>query len=209
MGFYPIFLDLSQRRCVVIGGGAVAERRIGGLLAAGAKVTVISPVITATLKKLAAHGELNHVGRAYATGDLADYDLVFAATDDGAVNEAVFSEARSRALWVNAADDPEYCDFILPAVIRRGELSVAISTGGTSPAATRMIREELENYFTAEYARLVQIAGEVRRELRERSTVVSPRVWNEALTGEFRRLLKEDQNGPAKELLLKTLGADS
>ena len=208
MGFYPIFVDLSRRRCVVIGGGPVAERRIGGLLAAGASVTVISPVITATLKNLAAHGKLRHLARVYATGDLADYDLVFVATDDRVVNEAVFSEAQSRALWVNSADDPEYCDFILPAVIRRGELSVAISTGGMSPATTRAVREELEKYFTAEYARLVQIAGEVRRELREKSIVVSPRDWNEALTGEFRRLLKEDQTGPAKELLLKTLGAD-
>jgi siroheme synthase-like protein len=207
MGFYPIFLELSRRRCVVVGGGPVAERRIGGLLAAGAKVTVISPVITGTLAKLADQGVVRHVARAYAAGDLADYDLVFAATDVRAVNEAVFSEARSRAIWVNCADDPEYCDFILPAVIHRGELSVAVSTGGTSPATTRAIREELENYFTAEYARLVHLAGVVRRELREKSIVVSPCVWNEALTGEIRRLLKEDQIGMAKELLLKTLGA--
>jgi precorrin-2 dehydrogenase/sirohydrochlorin ferrochelatase len=156
---------------------------------------------------LADQGVVRHVARAYAAGDLADYDLVFAATDVRAVNEAVFSEARSRAIWVNCADDPEYCDFILPAVIHRGELSVAVSTGGTSPATTRAIREELENYFTAEYARLVHLAGEVRRELREKSIVVSPCVWNEALTGEIRRLLKEDQIGMAKELLLKTLGA--
>jgi precorrin-2 dehydrogenase/sirohydrochlorin ferrochelatase len=209
MGFYPVFLDIFRRRCVVIGGGPVAERRVGGLLASGADLTLISPMVTDRLKQLAAQGAIRYLERGYEPGDLASYELVFVATDDGVLNQAVFSEARSRAVWVNSADDPENCDFILPAVIRRGELAVAISTGGASPAVTRMIREELENYFTADYARLVQIAGEVRRELRENSIVVSPRIWNEALTGEFRRLLKKDQNGPAKELLLKTLGTNS
>jgi siroheme synthase-like protein len=208
MGFYPIFLDLSGRRCVVIGGGPVAERRVEGLLASGADLTLISPMVTDRLKKLAAQGAIRHLERAYEPGDLAGYELVFVATDDGAVNHAVFSEARSRAIWVNSADDPANCDFILPAAIRRGDLSVAISTGGASPAATRMIREELEKYFTADYARLVQIAGEARRELRKKSIVAGPGVWNEGLTGEFRRLLKEGKTGPAKELLLKRLGAD-
>jgi precorrin-2 dehydrogenase / sirohydrochlorin ferrochelatase len=209
MGFYPIFLDVSRRRCIVIGDGAVAERRVEGLLAAGAAVTVVSPAITGRLEKLAREGGVRYVARAYEAGDIEGFDLVFVATDDGGANDAVFSEARSRAVWINSADDPENCDFILPAVVRRGGLSVAISTGGASPATTRAIREELENYFTADYARLVQIAGEVRRELRENSIVVSPRIWNEALTREFRRLLKKDQNGPAKELLLKTLGTNS
>ena len=209
MGFYPIFLDVSRRRCVVIGGGPVAERRVEGLLAAGAAVTVVSQAITHRLEKLAKEGAVRYIARAYEAGDIEGFDLVFVATDDGAANQAVFSEACSRAVWINSADDPENCDFILPAVVRRGELSVAISTGGASPATTRAIREELENYFTPDYARLVQIAGEVRRELREKSIVVSARVWNEALTGEFRRLLKEDQAEQAKALLLKTLGAVS
>jgi siroheme synthase-like protein len=209
MGFYPIFLDVSRRRCVVIGGGPVAERRVEGLLAAGAAVTVVSPAITDRLEKLAREGAVCYMARAYEAGDIEGFDLVFVATDDGVANQAVFSEARSRAVWINSADDPENCDFILPAVVRRGELSVAISTGGASPAATRAIREELENYFTPDYARLVQIASEVRRELREESIVVSASVWNEALTGEFRRLLKEDRAEQAKALLLKTLGAVS
>ena len=209
MGFYPIFLDVSRRRCVVIGGGPVAERRVEGLLSAGAAVTVVSPAITDGLEKLAREGAVRYMARGYEAGDIEGFDLVFVATDDGVANQAVFSEARSRAVWINSADDPENCDFILPAVVRRGDLSVAISTGGASPATTRAIREELENYFTADYARLVQIAGEVRRELREQSIVASARVWNEALTGEFRRLLKEDQAEQAKALLLKTLGAVS
>jgi siroheme synthase-like protein len=208
MGFYPVFLDMSRRRCVVIGGGPVAERRVHGLLAAGADLTVISPMVTDRLKKLAAQGAILHLPRDYEPGDLAGYDLVFVATDDGAVNQAVFSEAGSRAIWTNSADDPDNCDFILPAVIRRGGLSVAISTGGRSPATTRAIHEELENYFTPDYGPLVQIASEVRRELKEKSLAASARAWNEALKGEIRPLLKEGRGEQAKALLLKKLGAD-
>jgi siroheme synthase-like protein len=208
MGYYPIYMELRQRRCVVLGGGAVAQRRITGLLAAGADVTAISPTITDALSKLVAAGALRHIARPYEAGDLAGYDLAFIATDDFVVNQAVFSEARVRGVWLNAADDPENCDFILPAVVRRGELSVAISTGGTSPAATRVIRDELENYITAEYAQLVQVAGEVRWALKEKSIAVSARAWNDALNGEFRRLLKQGQPEQAKAVLLKALGAD-
>lgn len=209
MGFYPIFIEVGGRRCVVIGGGVVAQRRIEGLLAAGATVTVVSPVITDALVKLVAQGALRHIARAYEPGDLAGCNLAFVATDDREVNQAIFSEALLRGIWINSADDPENCDFILPAVVRRGELSVAICTGGASPATARAIREELETYLTADYARLVKIAGEVRAELREKSLAVSADAWNQALKGEFRRLVNEDRREQAKALLLKTLGADS
>lgn len=209
MGFYPIFIEVGRRRCVVIGGGVVAQRRIEGLLAAGATVTVVSPVITDALVKLVAQGALRHIARAYKPGDLAGCNLAFVATDDREVNQGIFSEALLRGIWINSADDPENCDFILPAVVRRGELSVAICTGGASPATTRAIREELETYLTADYTRLVQIAGEVRAKLREKSLAVSADAWNQALKGEFRRLVNEDKREQAKALLLKTLGADS
>jgi siroheme synthase-like protein len=209
MGFYPIFVDVSRRYCVVIGGGLVAQRRIETLLSADAVVTVVSPVVTAALTDLVARGALRHIARAYQAGDLAGYNLAFLATDDREVDQAILSEARLRGVWINSADDPENCDFILPAVIRRGELSVAISTGGASPATARALREELENYFTADYARLVRIAGEVRRELKRNSLTASAEDWNRALKGEFRRLLAEDRDEQAKALLLKSLGAVS
>jgi siroheme synthase-like protein len=209
MGFYPIFIDMSRRRCVVIGGGAVAQRRIKGLLAAGAAVTVVSPLITDALGDLVAQGALRHVARVYQAGDLAGCQLAFVATGDSEVNQAVVSEAQLRGVWINSADDPENCDFILPAVVRRGELSIAISTGGASPATTRAVREELENYFTADYARLVQIAGAVRGELKKISLTASAEEWNRALKGEFRRLLKRDRDEQAKALLRKSLGAGS
>jgi len=209
MGFYPIFIDMRRRRCVVIGGGAVAQRRIEGLLAAGAAVTVVSPLITDALGDLVAQGALRHVARVYQAGDLAGCHLAFVATGDGEVNQAVVSEAQLRGVWINSADDPENCDFILPAVLHRGELCVAISTGGASPATARAVREELDSYFTVDYARLVRIASEVRKKLREGSFAVSSERWNHALKGEFRRLLNEDRPEQAKALLLKSLGADS
>ena len=209
MGYYPIFLEMKDRRCVVIGGGAVAERKVEGLVAVGANVTIISPAITDGLRDLLEENAIRHVAREYQAGDWVGYDLIFVATDNSEINAAVSSEARSLRIWINSADDPEHCDFILPAVIRRGDLAVAVSTGGVSPAVTRTIREELDEHFTADYGTLAQIAGEVRRELREKSISPGADAWNRALQGEFRRLIKEGKPLQAKELLWKTLGAKS
>ena len=205
MGYYPIFLELNERRCLVLGGGAVAERKVEELLAMGARVTVISPAITDGLRDLLVQGSIRHVERAYQEGDLADSDLVFAATEDQANNAAAFREARAQRIWINSADDAAHCDFILPGLVRRGDLTVAVSTGGVSPAATRAIREELDNYFTADYARFVQIAGEARRRLREKSLSASGAAWNKALKGDFRRLIREGRTEEARALLLQTL----
>jgi precorrin-2 dehydrogenase/sirohydrochlorin ferrochelatase len=146
------------------------------------------------------------LARGYEPGDLAGCNLAFIATDDRELNRTILSEARLRGIWINAADDPENCDFILPAVIRRGALSVAVCTGGVSPSATRAVREELDAYLTPDYARLVQIAGEVRRELKDKSLAPSANAWNQALKGEFRRLIADGRGEQAKALLLETLG---
>jgi precorrin-2 dehydrogenase / sirohydrochlorin ferrochelatase len=209
VGYYPIFLEMKDRRCVVIGGGAVAERKVEGLVAAGANVTVISPVITDGLRGLLTQGAIRHVAREYRAGDRAGYDLVFVATENSEVNAVVSSAAQSLHIWVNSADDPDHCDFILPAVIRRGDLAVAVSTGGVSPAATRAIREELDEYLHEDHASFVQIAGEVRKELREKSVSPDPTTWNRVLRGDFRRLIKEGKLAQAKELLRESLGAKS
>src|SRR5918996_3210057 len=202
MGYYPVFLEMKERRCVVIGGGAVAQRKVAGLLAAGADVTVISPVITEELRSLIGRRAIAHLARIYKKGDLADYAIAFVATDDPEINAAVSSDSRSLNIWVNVADDPAHCDFILPAIVRRGELTVAVSSGGASPAVTRAIREELEEYFTDDYARLVQIASEVRQELSEKFLSVSGEAWNKALKGRFRQLIREGQTEEAKKVLV-------
>lgn len=207
MGYYPVFLDLDGRPCVVIGGGAVAERKVGALVGLGALVTVVSPALSAGLDALAQAGRVRHVGRPYEPGDLAGFQLAFVATDEGAVNAAVRREGRERGVWVNAADDPARCDFILPAVLRRGELVVAVATGGSSPALSRAIREELEAYFTPEYAGLARIAAEVRGELRGRGRRPSPERWQAALGAGLRRLIAEGKPDEARARLLAALEA--
>jgi len=206
MGYYPIFLELRGRRCLVIGGGVIAERKVHGLLAAEAAVTVVSPQLTALLADWSQHGALQHVARTYQEGDMRGYHLVFVATDDGAVTAAVAREGRERGIWVNAADDPAYCDFILPAVVRRGTLSIAIATGGTSPALTRAIREELQEYFTEDYGLLATVAAEVRLQLRTDKRAVPGARWVQALRNEeFRDLIRAGFREEAKDWLLVQL----
>jgi siroheme synthase-like protein len=209
MGYYPVLLDLAGRRCVMIGGGLVAERRVAGLVTAGAHISVISPRVTRALAALAAEGRIDHEPRAYREGDLAGADLAFVATDAGEVNAAVAREARERGLWINAADDPARCTFILPALVRRGDLTVAVATGGSSPALARAIREELETYLTDDYATLASIAAEARRELRAAGRPVTAEAWRRALGPEVRRLILERGRDDAKHRLLELLGAAS
>jgi precorrin-2 dehydrogenase/sirohydrochlorin ferrochelatase len=209
MGYYPVLLDLAGRRCVMVGGGVVAERRIDKLLTAGAEVIVISPRLTPTLTTLVAEGRIYHEPRGYRDGDLAGADLAFVATDAGEVNAAVAREARERGLWINAADDPARCTFILPALVRRGDLTVAVATGGSSPALARAIREELETYLTDDYTTLASIAAEARRELRAAGRPVTADAWRRALGPEVRRLIVERGRDDAKHRLLELLGAVS
>jgi precorrin-2 dehydrogenase len=209
MGYYPVLLDLSGRRCVMVGGGLVAQRRVEALLAAGARVRVISPRLTRVLAALAAEGRIEHEERVYRQGDLAGADLAFVATDAGEVNEAVAAEARGRGIWINAADDPARCTFILPALVRRGDLTVAVATGGSSPALARAIRAELETYLTADYATLAAIAAEARRELRAAGRPATAEAWQRALGPEVRRLIVERGRDDAKHRLLELLGAAS
>ena len=209
MGYYPIFLNIEGRRCIVIGGGPVAERKVAGLLQEGARVTVISPSLTKCLESWANEGKIRHLARDYREGDLAGYRLAFVATDDDGVNAAVAREGREQGVWVNAADDPAHCDFILPSVLRRGELVVAVATGGASPALSRAIREELETYFTEDYATLAAIVGKVRQELQEQSSVPTPEAWHNALDGKLRRLIREGKQEKARSYLLERLGAET
>jgi siroheme synthase-like protein len=181
MALFPLFVELDGRPCVVLGGGAVAERKVAALLEAGAVVTVVSPVLSPALAALVAVGRIAHVARPYAEGDLADAALAFAATDDGAVNAEVAREGRARGVWVNAADDPAHCDAILPAVFHRGPITVAVSTGGASPALARAVRERLEGALPEAYGPLGEVAATARRELRASGRRASAQDWHAAL----------------------------
>jgi precorrin-2 dehydrogenase/sirohydrochlorin ferrochelatase len=142
---YPVFLDLTDAPVLLVGGGPVAARKAEGLAAAGAAVTVIAPDVVAELDAIAVRIER----RAYAPGDLDAYRLVITATNDPAVNAQVSADATAAGIWVNSADDPDNCSFILPAVARRGRVTVAVSTGGASPAlASRLRRDIAETLLT-------------------------------------------------------------
>jgi siroheme synthase-like protein len=209
MGYYPVFLEMKGRPCVVVGGGTVAERKVEGLLAAGARVTVISPELTAALATLKEEGRLQHIARTYREGDLKGYEVAAAATDDGAVNAEVAAEGRRRRVWVNAVDDAPNCDFILPSVIRRGDIVIAVSTGGASPALARRLRQELEAFLDEDYAPLAELLQEVRQELRSQGIVVDSEVWQRAIDGRLRALLAQRRSARAKAYLLASLGVEA
>jgi precorrin-2 dehydrogenase/sirohydrochlorin ferrochelatase len=163
--YYPVFLDIKNRPCIVVGGGAVAERKALSLLSAGAKVTVVSPRTTKILGELAKEGRVKHQKGRFTPGMLKGFFLIIAATDSPAVNEAVWTEAEALGLPVNVVDDPAHCSFIMPSVVDRGALTVAISTSGKSPLLARTLREELEKIIGTEYETLVDILGAVRKKL--------------------------------------------
>lgn len=166
MKYYTIcLLGLASRQTIVVGGGKVAARKAEGLLAAGAAVKVISPDLTLGLQLLADSGDIAVLPRPYRDGDLEGAFLVIAATDDPAVNGSVWSEAERCGCLVNVVDDPLHSNFILPAVVQRDELSIAISTGGSSPALARRLRERIEMLIGPEYGVLAGLMAELRPEL--------------------------------------------
>jgi precorrin-2 dehydrogenase/sirohydrochlorin ferrochelatase len=165
MGYYPVTLELGGRPCVVVGGGPVAERKIMGLLSAGARVTVISPEATAGIMALAETHEVIHHAREYRRGDLHGAFLAVAATDDPTVQESVAEEALGGCMLLNVVDRPALCSFILPAVLQRGPVTLAVSTGGASPALARRLRDDLSRHVGVEYVRLARILGAVRQRL--------------------------------------------
>jgi siroheme synthase-like protein len=204
---YPIALDLAGRAVVVIGGGAVAQRKVEGLGAAGARVTVIAPELTSALGDLVRAQVFVHVRREYRDGDLEGQDLAFVAVGDPAVGDAVVGEARRRRVWVNAADDPARCDFVLPSLLRRGALIVAVTTSGTCPALARAVRERLAAVVTEEYGELAAVVADVRRELRQQGASPEAEVWRRAIDDELPRLIREGRQADARRRLRERLGA--
>lgn len=162
MKYYPICLDIRGRKCLVVGGGRVAERKAKGLLSSGGLVTVVSPQLTEGLQALFDQGQFSWVARDYESGEVKGFFLVIAATDDEFVQELVYSEAEKKNILVNVADVPERCSFILPAQVKRGDLSIAVSTAGKSPALAKKLRRSLEKTYGKEYTILVEILGGIR-----------------------------------------------
>jgi precorrin-2 dehydrogenase/sirohydrochlorin ferrochelatase len=165
VSLFPIFLKLTARPCIVIGAGNLAESKIESLRTANARVSVIAPKASVRITAMAEAGEITWQQREYAAGDLAGNFLVIAATDNPAVNRAVFAEAKAAGILINAVDDPPFCDFYFPSVVRRGELQIAISTAGASPALAQRLRKEINALLPLDTGDWLAELGNLRREV--------------------------------------------
>ena len=202
---YPVFLTVEGRRCVVIGGGTIAERKVEGLLDAGARVTVVAPASTPGMRALVESGAVTLHARTYAPGDLAGAFIAIAATDDAEVNEAVSREAAERNVPLNVVDVTRLCTFIAPSIMRRGPVTLAMSTGGLAPALARKLRESLEANDALAYADLAEMVARVRADLRGRSVTVDPEGWQASLNDEVLALYRNGERERAEARLMELL----
>lgn len=177
MSLFPIFLKLAARPCIVIGAGHLAESKIESLQAANAQITVIAPEASERIQSLAAAGEIQFHQRPYANGDLTGNFLVVAATNVAAVNRAVFHEATEKGILCNAVDDPPFCDFYFPSVVRRGDLQIAISTAGASPALAQKIRKDINAQLPLDAGEWLADLGNLRREVVAAEPLNDERKW--------------------------------
>ena len=166
MIYYPIFLDVQRKPVLLVGGGHVADEKLGKLVDHGADVTIVAPELIDPVRAYVDAGRAKWEPREFRAGDTEGYFLVMVATDNGAVNRTVADEARERQILVNAADDAANCDFILPSLVRRGEIALAASTGGSSPAMARWLRERLEEFMSDDVVALAELLAEVRVAIR-------------------------------------------
>jgi uroporphyrin-III C-methyltransferase/precorrin-2 dehydrogenase/sirohydrochlorin ferrochelatase len=204
--YFPAFLDLLGKRVVVVGGGRVAAGKVRALLPCQpVPLVVVAPEASATIRRAAAAGRLEWHARAYAPTDLAGAALAFGATDDGALNARIAADARARGIPVLAVDDVAHCDFIAPALVRRGDVVVAISTGGRSPAMARRTRERLDAALPRYWGELLDVAADVRDRLGNTRALIAADDWQHALDGEVEQLVEQGALDAATERLLGTL----
>ena len=203
MDFLPIFLNLNQRRVLVVGGGDVAARKVGLLLRAQATVRVVAPELCANLVALRDSGAVEHLAVAYRSDQLSDCVLVFAATNDETVNAQVSADARQRDIPVNVADRPELCSFILPSIVDRSPITVAVSTGGASPTLGRLLRARLETFIPASYGRLAGLMGQYRNAVKNRFPAFSQRrrFWEDVVQGPVAELMLAGRDEAARQAL--------
>ena len=211
MTFLPIFIQLQDRRCLVVGGGAVAARKVGRLLRAGARVTVVAPDLCRELSERRDLGEIEHEARAFVRQDLDGAWLCIAATDDAAQNGQVSALAQERHIPVNVVDDPERCTFIMPSVVDRSPVQIAISTGGASPVLARLLRARLETLVPAAYGRLAVLMAAFRERVKQRFRDVGARrrFWETVLHGPVAEMLFAGRDEAALAALAKALDEGS
>lgn len=210
MRYYPVYLDLKGWDVTVIGGGKVAERKVRTLILSEARVTVISPDLTAGLKKLVEAGKVRYIKRRYRKGDLDHAMMILVATDDRSANEEIASSIKGANALINIADIPDKSSFILPSIIERGDLLISISTSGKSPAFAKQIRRELEKTFGREYKLFTDILGHVRKRLLEDIPSEKRRrsIFQRLVKSDILKLLKNGKRFEAELLIKDITGID-
>jgi precorrin-2 dehydrogenase/sirohydrochlorin ferrochelatase len=206
--YYPINIDITDKRCVVLGGGGVAERKVESLLRCRGRVTVISPDLTPRLKELLSHSKIQHLCREYQRGDFEGDFLVFVATNDSGVNAEASKEALEKGILVNTVDTPERCNFVVPSVVDRDDLVITVSTSGKSPALAKKIREELEAIYGEEYSIFLTIMGAVRERLLKASnnSEKNRTIFYRLVDSNMLDLIKEGKKDKVDSILLELLG---
>jgi precorrin-2 dehydrogenase/sirohydrochlorin ferrochelatase len=208
MRYYPIHLDITNRNCLVVGGGSVGTRKVETLLSCGANVTVISPKVTAQLQQQAEAGSIMLKARPYRSADLEDMFLVIGATDDEALNRQISSDAENRNTLCNIADRPEKCNFILPSIVNRGDLVITVSTSGKSPALAKKMRKALESQFGDEYAQFLLLMGIIRKKLLRQSHQPEEHKpqFNKLIESGLIEMIRDGRKEDIDRLLCETLG---
>ena len=204
---YPANLVLQGRRVLVVGAGAIAARKVEGLLACGADVVVVAPVVGEAIAALAAAGAVHLCQRAYRADDLDAVWLAVTATDDRAVNRAVFSDGEARRIWVNAADDPVSCSFTLPSVVRQGPIMVTVATGGHSPALATWLGRHVAGELGPEYAQLALLLAEARVALQAEGRSTEGLNWLSAIDSGMLEMIRLGDVGRARERLQACLSS--
>ena len=203
--YYPVFLNLAGKRCVIIGGGTIAQGKIGGLLQAGCQITVISPDATPGIRQAAQRGDITWLERTYQPGDMEGAFIGVAATNVWHVNREIYEEAERLGVLLNVVDDPDLCSFIAPSVVKREPVTLAISTGGASPALARKLRETLAHAEALEWADLADVLAQARRIIKEQRVVVDPERWQCCITRNLLDMVRDGRGQEALDLLLSQL----
>jgi precorrin-2 dehydrogenase/sirohydrochlorin ferrochelatase len=205
--FYPVFLDIADKKCVVVGGGEVAARKVKRLLDCGAKVSVISSELHPELAALNKDQRISHIPSAYESKHIDGAALVIGATDNEEINAAVSQDASSKGIPVNIVDDPQKCDFILPSIVERGDLTIAIGTCGKSPALARHLRQDLEARYGAEYEIFLRILGDLRSQMKKNAGV--GKSWFDSLiASDILELIRKKDWEKVKKTVLEITGQE-
>jgi precorrin-2 dehydrogenase/sirohydrochlorin ferrochelatase len=206
--YYPLFLDITDRRCVVVGGGDVAERKVGRLLDFGASVIVVGKALTPGLETMKKEGRINHIDADYDKAFINDAFLVIGATDRDDVNAEISRDGREKGILVNIVDDPDKCDFVLPSLLKQGDLLIAISTGGKSPALAKKLREDMEQLFGTEYQTLLEVMGQLREKLvvKGRSSDENRRLFEAVVHSDILQHIKDKSWEKVKKIIYDITG---